>query len=429
MANFEKLGGYVTSSEIFVTKTSDKFHPSGLFSEQIFGPLKDFQCACGNLRHRIEFGKVCPKCGVLCGARELRFKTFGKIKLLFPVIKPTKIKEICKILNAPNIQKTLLDPTYTDANLNSSRFIGVKWDNSKIQLFEGDLKELHNKYRNEYIMIPVVITGIYSLILVLEYLSKHYNYDNYSNDDVWVYNKIKKLFDDEVIIDEIFVLPPEIRPVLEDKKKKQLIKSKINDPYLSILRLNDYNEIYKDVIQNEKDMILAQLQSNLDKGLYDNEIISNVLMEYDTITSRYQYRVNQVYDHAFKLLHGKDGMVRKDILGRVINFSGRAVTVCDPSVKPYMINVSKKLLYKLLRLEFGYWLTHIKDYDYDWWFEEIVLSDYNDKKELFNEFCNWYFSENKDIVFFNRMPTLWRHGIPGMQINSNDEVFTLPMRN
>ena len=91
MANFEKLGGYVTSSEIFVTKTSDKFHPSGLFSEQIFGPLKDFQCACGNLRHRIEFGKVCPKCGVLCGARELRFKTFGKIKLLFPVIKPTKI--------------------------------------------------------------------------------------------------------------------------------------------------------------------------------------------------------------------------------------------------------------------------------------------------------------------------------------------------
>jgi DNA-directed RNA polymerase beta' subunit len=114
-------------------------------------------------------------------------------------------------------------------------------------------------------------------------------------------------------------------------------------------------------------------------------------------------------------------MVRKDILGRVINFSGRAVTVCDPSVKPYMINVSKKLLYKLLRLEFGYWLTHIKDYDYDWWFEEIVLSDYNDKKELFNEFCNWYFSENKDIVFFNRMPTLWRHGIPGMQINSNDE--------
>ena len=80
----ERLGGYVTSARDFIGKHR-KIDQDGLFSEQIFGPVNSYKCACGNYNSKVLFnGKICPKCGVMCTNSDVRNESFGKIKLVFP---------------------------------------------------------------------------------------------------------------------------------------------------------------------------------------------------------------------------------------------------------------------------------------------------------------------------------------------------------
>ena len=88
----------ITSSNIFYRK-SRKYDEEGLFSERIFGPVKDYKCKCGKLNSEIlDGGKRCDKCKVLCDNSNKRLETFGYIDLPFMCIKPTKIKNELKKL-------------------------------------------------------------------------------------------------------------------------------------------------------------------------------------------------------------------------------------------------------------------------------------------------------------------------------------------
>jgi len=67
-------------------------------SESIFGPIRDFQCKCGKLSiESVDGGKICDKCGVLCGPSELRLKPSVN-NVSFPVIKSTKKSNFKKII-------------------------------------------------------------------------------------------------------------------------------------------------------------------------------------------------------------------------------------------------------------------------------------------------------------------------------------------
>jgi len=68
------FGGEVSSIKFYTGKYSN-IDEDGLLSESIFGPIRDFQCKCGKLSiESVDGGKICDKCGVLCGPSELTFK-------------------------------------------------------------------------------------------------------------------------------------------------------------------------------------------------------------------------------------------------------------------------------------------------------------------------------------------------------------------
>ncbi len=57
----------------------------GLFCEKIFGPTKDWECACGKYK-RIRFkGIVCERCGVEVTRSKVRRERMGHIELAAPV--------------------------------------------------------------------------------------------------------------------------------------------------------------------------------------------------------------------------------------------------------------------------------------------------------------------------------------------------------
>src|SRR5215475_8726059 len=58
----------------------------GLFCERIFGPVKDFECACGKYKRIRYKGIVCDRCGVEVTEKKVRRERMGHIKLVVPVV-------------------------------------------------------------------------------------------------------------------------------------------------------------------------------------------------------------------------------------------------------------------------------------------------------------------------------------------------------
>ena len=77
--------GEVTKHETINYRTL-KPEKDGLFCEVIFGPTKDYQCACGKKQKTSEKGKKCEKCGVELTESKVRRERMGHIKLAAPVV-------------------------------------------------------------------------------------------------------------------------------------------------------------------------------------------------------------------------------------------------------------------------------------------------------------------------------------------------------
>ena len=56
----------------------------GLFCEKIFGPTKDYECACGKYKRLRYKGIICDKCGVEVTKSKVRRERMGHIELAAP---------------------------------------------------------------------------------------------------------------------------------------------------------------------------------------------------------------------------------------------------------------------------------------------------------------------------------------------------------
>ncbi len=101
-----------SSGEVMKAETINyrTFKPEkeGLFCERIFGPVKDYECACGKYSGKKYEGTVCEKCGVRVESKEARRRRFGHIELAAPVTHVWYLK------NTPSVIATLLDMTVKD---------------------------------------------------------------------------------------------------------------------------------------------------------------------------------------------------------------------------------------------------------------------------------------------------------------------------
>ena len=96
----------IKSSKIAESK---RFHKEGLFSPQIFGPLKSYHCECKQLSYKgpRSTESKCPRCGVEILPSEIRKKRFAKIVLPFPVFNPLFFNLL--VGNKVSIKKVLND--------------------------------------------------------------------------------------------------------------------------------------------------------------------------------------------------------------------------------------------------------------------------------------------------------------------------------
>lgn len=288
----------VTSLKAFSKK---KFHPHGLFSEQIFGPLKNYTCQCGTYYGVSKSGGNCDLCGVDIVNSDVRRTRFAKITLPIPVVNPLFYDLLVEI--GGRSLKEALDQLMRD----EKSFLYMDEEdhiiNNNVEVIpEGSqvFERTDAIYKLVYdFAVMMAGEGIKEWKLVLDNI-------------------------DSLLINHIIVLPPDLRPSSAASGGKQLM-DKINRYYVQILTKKEImRETVLDIIQ--------------DKNLYY------------TYFKQLQKDVNELYHRILEKMAKKEGLIRGNILGKRIDFSGRAVITPDPTLKldecvlPYVMILE---LYKL----------------------------------------------------------------------------------
>jgi len=362
----------VTSTKVMLKR---RFHPEGLFSEQIFGPVRNYTCQCGTYYGVSRSGGTCKICGVDIVNSYERRQRFAKITLPIPVVNPV-FYDLLVGLGGTDLKLVI------DELMKSEK--SVLYMDGEEHVVTTNLEQVPDGTRKWE-----KLEAIYKVVSDLA--------NNLANDlSDWkiVRDNIDKLF-----INHVIVLPPDLRPASKSVSKNNQVVDKINRFYVQILTKK---EIMKDTI----------FDIQRDKSLFY------------TYFKQLQKDVNELYHHILDKLSKKEGLIRGNILGKRIDFSGRAVIVPDPTLSldecviPYLmflemfkIPVAKKLLevrkFKLLNKAIDFVDDCIKL-----------------KSPVLFKVCEELSKD--EVCILNRQPSLHRLGMLGFNIKiSLDSVIKI----
>jgi DNA-directed RNA polymerase beta' subunit len=350
--------GLVKTSTI--QKGKGKFEQNGLYSEQVFGPLKNYRCQCKDAI--VEEESVCPKCGVKATTSSMRRITYATIpvdRIIHPVI--------MEILLSFNKTKSIIEKILSG----KAGIIKTETQFEVTEIKLADMEEIPDD-------IIVGLDAIYELALYLV--------DKSSNSNL--IDTMKNLMDEgSFFINYVVVIPPAYRPLMVSKDGK-LIMDNINKYYLSIL------EVEKPKFPN-KNMIT----------LYEIQLQSAVL---------------ELYKYIFEIIGKKEGLLRNHMAGRRIDFSGRAVITPDSSLSINQVRVPRLILLELWQLELIKYLLDKEmfisfRYAYDY-LHEMYNNHYIDP-----EIVEAIDSITKGgVVLLNRQPTLHRGSLMAFEVVPGD---------
>ena len=356
--------GEVTKPE---TINSRSFRPEkdGLFCEKIFGPIRDWECACGKYKRIRYKGIVCDRCGVEVTQKSVRRERMGHIMLAVPVVHiwflrslPSKIsgvigmptKDVERIVyyesyvvvqpGSTGLQpKDLLtEEQYLDvlANLRPEERNMDDDDPRKfIALIGGEaVKELLRRVDadEEYYKLREVAKEDMSQAKKADVLKRLRILDAFRTSETKEPNRPEWM-----VLDIIPVIPPDLRPLVP-LEGGRFATSDLNDLYRRVIIRNNRLKRLIDIkapeviLRNEKRM----LQEAVD-ALFDNSRRA--------VRSESQRALKSLAD----TLKGKTGRFRQNLLGKRVDYSGRSVIVVGPELKLYECGLPKDMAVELFK--------------------------------------------------------------------------------
>jgi len=359
----ESSFGEVTKPETINYRTY-KPERDGLFCERIFGPTKDYECACGKYKRIRYKGIVCDRCGVEVTEKKVRRERSGHIELVVPVAHiwyfrslPNKIGYLLglptKKLDAviyyeryvviqPGVLAGRKDADGNDA-LGANKYDLLSED-EYTEIVENQLSPdneyLDDSDPNKFIA-KMGAEAVYDLLTRIDLDSLSYELRDRANSDSSVQRKneaLKRLQVVEafrgsvekginrpewMIMKIIPVTPPELRPLVP-LDGGRFATSDLNDLYRRVIirnnRLKRLMEIKAPevILRNEKRMLQEAVDS-----LFDNSRKSSAVKS-DS---------NRPLKSLSDSLKGKQGRFRQNLLGKRVDYSARSVIVVGPELK------------------------------------------------------------------------------------------------
>src|SRR5437868_7077035 len=329
----------------------------GLFCERIFGPEKDWECACGKYRGKKYKGMICDRCGVKVTHSSVRRKRMGHIELAAPVVHIWFFKAM------PSRLGTLLDMKTSSLEKIIYFQDYVVVDAGETPLKERQLltEEEFRKAREQYGETFEADMGAEAVKKLLEKLNlvdesnklrekldtetkKEKSSKAKLKDYVKRLKIIESLRDSSnkcewMVLECIPVIPPDLRPlVLLDSGN--FATSDLNDLYRRIINRNNRLKKLVDlnapevIIRNEKRM----LQQSVD-ALFDNNRCKRPVLGSS----------NRPLKSLTDMIKGKQGRFRENLLGKRVDYSARSVIVVGPELKLHQCGLPKKIALELFQ--------------------------------------------------------------------------------
>jgi len=360
----DRSHGEVTKPET-INYRSFRPEKDGLFCEKIFGPIRDWECACGKYKRIRYKGIVCDRCGVEVTQKSVRRERMGHIMLAVPVVHiwflrslPSKIagvigmptKDIERIVyyesyvvvqpGSTGLQKKdlLTEEQYLDvlASLRADERNMDDEDPRKfIALIGGEaIKELLRRVDADeaYFMLREVLREDMSQAKRADVLKRLRILDAFRSAEGKEPNRPEWM-----VLDIIPVIPPDLRPLVP-LEGGRFATSDLNDLYRRVIIRNNRLKRLIDIkapeviLRNEKRM----LQESVD-ALFDNSRRA--------VRSESQRALKSLAD----TLKGKTGRFRQNLLGKRVDYSGRSVIVVGPELKLYECGLPKDMAVELFK--------------------------------------------------------------------------------
>ncbi len=423
----------------------------GLFDERIFGPEKDYECACGKYKRIRYKGVVCDRCGVEVTKSSVRRERMGHIKLYVPVSHIWFLRGVPSRMglvldkSSQQLEKVIYFSSYIITKVNEQARDAImeaieqeyktKHKKEKTEVAKNELKQAREKAKEELLDIKEqrILSEVSYHTLSLKY-GEVFEAGTGAEVVKDIFLKIDleketeklrkeakeappamrkkvlrrlKLFQgmlksgvrpEWMFMDVLPVLPPDLRPMVQ-LDGGRYASSDLNDLYRRVINRNNRLKYLQEIkapmviIRNEKRM----LQEAVD-ALIDNEMRKGVTTTATTGGKR-------LLKSLAAMLAGKQGRFRQNLLGKRVDYSGRSVIAVGPE-----LHFSQCGLPKTLALEI---------------FKPFVIKRILDKELAFNIRGAARLIEEKTpevwaileeiikdkLVLLNRAPTLHRLGI------------------
>ena len=324
----------------------------GLFCQQIFGPVKDYECACGKYK-RIKFrGVVCERCGVEVGSSSVRRERMGHIKLAIPVahtwfLREGKIATLLNNLPQKKLEQVISYDAYivTEPGLTSLKQYDV--------ISEDEYQAAIEEFGEDSFHVGIGAEGIREIIAGLDMGDERTRLraelaETKSESKRKALIKQLKLVEAFLesktepawmLPDIIPVTPPDMRPLVT-LDAGQVAASDLNDLYRRVIirnnRLKRFMEMHAPeiIVRNEKRMLQEAVDSLFDNGHKARPMVSQNRRPLKSLSDS---------------LRGKNGRFRMNMLGKRVDYSGRSVITPGPTLRMHQVGLPKTMALELFK--------------------------------------------------------------------------------
>src|SRR5882762_4118093 len=365
----ERSSGEVLKPETINYRTY-KPERDGLFCERIFGPVKDYECACGKYKRIRYKGIVCDRCGVEVTEKKVRRERMGHIKLVVPVVHiwyfkslPNKIGYLLGV-SSKKLESIVYYERFVviqpgirvDKGQNAGDLITEEEYLDILEALPKDNQYLPDDDPNKFIA-KMGAEAVHDMLERIELDQLSFDLRAAAANETSQQRKadaLKRLSVVEALRDAnsritnrpewmvmqyIPVIPPELRPLVP-LDGGRFASSDLNDLYRRVIirnnRLKRLLEIKAPevILRNEKRMLQEAIDS-----LFDNSRKSNAV----------KAEGGRALKSLSDVLKGKQGRFRQNLLGKRVDYSGRSVIVVGPELKLHECGLPKDMAAELFK--------------------------------------------------------------------------------
>ena len=385
----------------------------GLFCEKIFGPTRDWECACGKYKKIKHKGIVCDRCGVEVTVSKVRRERMAHIDLAVPVVHiwffksmPSRVGNILG-MSTSELERVIYyeefvvtDPGHTDLQ-------------KKQLLTDVEYREAQEKWGRDAFVANMGAEAISDLlksedlVTMLIDLKEKLRKTKSQQARIKLAKRLKIVESfvtsdnkpESMVMSSVPVIPPELRPLVP-LDGGRFATSDLNDLYRRVInRNNRLRAILKlktpeVIVRNEKRMLQEAVDALFDNGRHGHPVMG---------------AGNRPLKSLSDMLKGKQGRFRQNLLGKRVDYSGRSVIVVGPELKLNQCGLPKLMALELFE---PFIVKRLKDLGY--------VYTIRSAKKMIQRHATEVWDVLEEIikghpVLLNRAPTLHRLGIQAFE--------------